>query len=199
MTLEITPSKASRYKVPVGLHWHRPDRTKACIRCGEEKSLGEFYSYEYTTAQGKRSTRYESRCRPCSRERRMETYQEKTERDRATSQAWKERNRDRLSEYTRSRQSDPEYRAMKARAQRMREARAKATYAENTPGIAAIYAEASRIEKVIALCPVFDLRELGKKMHVDHIKPLSKGGEHIVSNLQILPAGINMRKGVKWS
>lgn len=63
--------------------------------------------------------------------------------------------------------------------------------------IRAIYAEAMRIEKLVADCPVFDLSELGHKMHVDHVHPLSKGGAHHEDNLQILPIGINMRKGVK--
>ncbi len=46
--------------------WHRPGRTKRCITCGEEKLLGEFYAHGYTTGQGKRGTRYESRCKPCA-------------------------------------------------------------------------------------------------------------------------------------
>jgi len=37
----------------------------------------------------------------------------------------------------------------------------------------------------------------GIKHHVDHIYPLSKGGLHTPSNLQILPAAINLRKGKK--
>jgi len=40
------------------------------------------------------------------------------------------------------------------------------------------------------------LPELGHKMHVDHVIPLARGGLHHEDNLQILPAGINMRKGV---
>lgn len=54
-----------------------------------------------------------------------------------------------------------------------------------------------RIERVVQCCPVFDIPELGKKMHVDHIMPLSKGGKHVANNLQILPNGINMRKGTR--
>lgn len=64
----------------------------------------------------------------------------------------------------------------------------------DTPAIRAVYAEAMRIEKIIAPCPVFALPELGYKMHVDHIVPLARGGKHAASNLQILPAGINLRK-----
>lgn len=35
----------------------------------------------------------------------------------------------------------------------------------------------------------------GLKYHVDHVKPLSKGGSHHPDNLQILPAHINIFKG----
>jgi hypothetical protein len=45
--------------------------------------------------------------------------------------------------------------------------------------------------------PEISASELGKKMHVDHVTPLAKGGLHVAGNLQILPAGLNMRKGVK--
>ena len=37
------------------------------------------------------------------------------------------------------------------------------------------------------------------KYHVDHIKPLSKGGAHAPYNLQILLAEDNLRKSDKWS
>lgn len=37
----------------------------------------------------------------------------------------------------------------------------------------------------------------GIKFHVDHIYPLSKGGFHKLSNLQLLPAIINIKKGNK--
>ena len=80
--------------------------------------------------------------------------------------------------------------------QRLRKARMRSGE-DDDEAIRAIYAEAMRIEKIIAPCPVFDIPELGKKMHVDHRMPLARGGRHVVSNLQILPAGINMRKGVK--
>jgi 5-methylcytosine-specific restriction endonuclease McrA len=34
--------------------------------------------------------------------------------------------------------------------------------------------------------------------HVDHIKPLAKGGRHHPSNLQIITAEENLKKGAKW-
>jgi 5-methylcytosine-specific restriction endonuclease McrA len=50
-----------------------------------------------------------------------------------------------------------------------------------------IYSESKRLTK-----------ESGVKHHVDHIKPLSKGGRHHPSNLQILTAEENLRKSDKW-
>lgn len=38
-------------------------------------------------------------------------------------------------------------------------------------------------------------RETGKAHHVDHIVPISKGGEHTLSNLQVLSAYENQKKG----
>ena len=39
--------------------------------------------------------------------------------------------------------------------------------------------------------------KFGKKYHVDHIHPLSKGGLHHEDNLQILPSEDNLKKGNK--
>lgn len=38
----------------------------------------------------------------------------------------------------------------------------------------------------------------GIEHHVDHIKPLSKGGLHIPENLQVIPAIDNLKKGSKY-
>jgi 5-methylcytosine-specific restriction endonuclease McrA len=36
-------------------------------------------------------------------------------------------------------------------------------------------------------------------MHVDHVRPLAKGGKHCLHNLQLLTPLENMRKGAKWA
>jgi 5-methylcytosine-specific restriction endonuclease McrA len=52
-------------------------------------------------------------------------------------------------------------------------------------------------------CSPADFAKLYKRarllgMHVDHIKPLAKGGKHCIKNLQLLTPVENMRKGAKW-
>jgi len=42
-------------------------------------------------------------------------------------------------------------------------------------------------------------QETGVQMHVDHIQPLSRGGEHRYHNLQITTAEANMQKHNKWA
>lgn len=158
---------------------------RPCIMCGGERDV----AYAYTTAQGKRSVRFDSRCKACNSERR------KLRSDPAQCRAWREANRETHLEGLRRYRSTEEGKRQKAKAQRLRKARLRSGE-ESTPEIAAIYDEAMKIEIAIQSCPVFDLPELGKKMHVDHIIPLARGGRHEASNLQILAAGLNMRKGV---
>jgi 5-methylcytosine-specific restriction endonuclease McrA len=57
---------------------------------------------------------------------------------------------------------------------------------EDTKVILVIYEACRRVSKC-----------LGTPFHVDHIHPLSRGGKHHPSNLQILPAKINLRKRSK--
>ena len=38
---------------------------------------------------------------------------------------------------------------------------------------------------------------IGISFHVDHVIPIARGGKHIPSNLQLLPAKINIRKGAR--
>lgn len=177
--------------------WHRADRTKLCRgACGERLPLTEFSSYPYVINQGKNSTRYESRCRPCNAKRRMERYRSDPENERMISNSWKGRNKDHLRDYNKVKQKDPAYRALKTKSQRLRKARTRSGQGDNE-AIRTIYAQAMEIEKIIAPCPIFAMPELGYKMHVDHIVALANGGLHHEDNLQILPAGINMRKGTK--
>lgn len=54
----------------------------------------------------------------------------------------------------------------------------------------------NKIEEIYSL-RIKISEETGILHHVDHIIPLSKGGKHIPTNLQIIPATENLRKGSK--
>jgi 5-methylcytosine-specific restriction endonuclease McrA len=175
-------------------HWHQPERVKRCILCGQSKPLSSFYAYGYTTRQGKQSTRYDSRCKVCAVERAREQTRAHPGKNSRQSRSWREQNREaHLEGLARYRMTERGRRA-KAKGQRVRKARIRSGQGD-TPEIRAIYAQAMQEEALILRCPVFDLPELGKKLHVDHRIPLAKGGKHEASNLQILPIGINLRKG----
>ncbi len=170
-------------------HWHRPDRNKCCISCSKDLPLSEFSAYEYTTKQGARSVRYESRCRSCNRARRNDRYKDPAKRkiDQTTSLRWKHENKEHIQKYQKGKQATEEYKALKATHQRLRKARIRArTNKADTPEIKAIYAEATRLQK-----------ETGVAYHVDHIIPLKHGGKHEAANLQILTATENMKKGAR--
>lgn len=187
---EITPS---RYLV----HWHKPDRQKQCIDCKETKLVSGFYAYGYTTNQGKRSTRYESRCIKCSKARRLRQWHSGRDHGKQAAKDWRTRNSEYANSYTKQYRESEHGKEVRARSQLLRWSRKRVGEigGESRQEVRNIYAEARRAEKLIANCPVFSLRELGRKLHVDHIIPLSKGGTHTIENLQILPAGLNMRKG----
>jgi hypothetical protein len=54
----------------------------------------------------------------------------------------------------------------------------------------------SEINQVYALRDFYIAMSLGDSFHVDHITPLAKGGLHCHTNLRVLPAIDNLRKGV---
>lgn len=164
--------------------------------CEQNFPVSSFYSYGYVTRQGKQSTRYESRCKDCSIRRNRERTLSNPGLNSQVARKWRARNPDAAKAYQASYRASASGRIIKAKAQRLRKARTRSGQI-NSPEIKAVYTEAMRIEQVIQCCPVFDLPELGKKIHVDHIVPLARGGAHEVGNLQLLPIGLNMRKGVK--
>lgn len=58
---------------------------------------------------------------------------------------------------------------------------------EQKARIAGLYAQARAMSRL-----------MGEPYHVDHIKPLSKGGLHHPDNLQVLLGRENLRKGAKY-
>lgn len=102
---------------------------------------------------------------------------------------WREDNQKRHIQYVREWQKrNPEkMRAMWA-AQKARKIAATVPLThEEQAEVIALYAKARALTELT-----------GEPYHVDHIKPLAKGGLHHPSNLQVLRGVDNLRKGAKW-
>lgn len=168
---------------------HITDRP--CILCGGPRDT----QVAYTTKQGKRSLRWEPRCKPCNAARRAERYSREKAKELVAMAKWREANR----RYTRIKaklyQQSEHGKQVKAYHQRLRKARLRSGQGDDE-AIRSIYRLAKEEEALVSKCPVFTLPELGHEFQVDHILPLAKGGLHAANNLQILPKGLNMRKGV---
>jgi hypothetical protein len=149
---------------------------KFCTKCGDKKPLDQYY-YNKKSKDG-----YSWNCKVCSR---------------SNSKSWRERNPNYLSDYCRDwRKHNPQKRVRWARENRDHMAaldgkkdalkRSSGCVPDdfNTKDTIPFYAEARRLT-----------RETGVLHHVDHIKPLAGGGKHEASNLQVLTAVENIRKG----
>jgi hypothetical protein len=148
---------------------HQPTGSRRCTRCGEEKSLDQFY---VRRDRGGVHPHCKS-CHAASRRRNRAKYAQ-ADRDRAR--------------YA----TDPEFRE---RRRRNEEARIEAGYPTNTRRYREIrqqfYAEANGRCAICGDPMTFDDATL------DHIVPLSKGGPHTLSNLQIAHRVCNSVKGAR--
>jgi hypothetical protein len=131
------------------------------------------------------------------------------EKVKSRSRSWRERNPDKQKEATRSwkkqnlsyykeatrirnaaKRLDPRVQAMRAERNAIRQARKHASYIalgkDSRRVVFAVYAAMRRITRCI-----------GIQWSVDHIVPLSKGGDHAPWNLQLMPYSINCTKNTK--
>lgn len=167
-------------------------QTKKCSKCGDSKSLDEFYfNKKYNSHSGK--------CKECSKAASKAWAAKNKDR----LKAWKEANKDKMRQYNRKayekkrlaetgkipkRMGDPCYpfsdRAM-----------------ERNPHLRTIFE--SLPDSMKQACEsVYHLRkrmddETGQKFHVDHIVPIqgrNVSGLHVPWNLRVVPASVNNRK-----
>ena len=165
---------------------------KTCNTCKTEKSFDQF---------SKRGTDgLQHKCKACAKAYRDATKSEQE----ARHAVWREANRDRLREWSRAwDKANPEKRAAaSAKYQKSNKAYYAAHCAKRTAAKKLGYDSMDQSEKAEVEHLYWLARDLtavsGEQYHVDHIKPLSKGGEHRLHNLQILSAEDNLRKGSKY-
>lgn len=169
---------------------------KRCPKCGCVKPYSEFYrraaskdgcsgyckscQREYIRANKTRVYESNRASWHRNREARLAYKEAHLERDRATGQAWTERNRAKRVEY-----------------EMRRKARKRGASDQEKYGRQEVF---ERDGWVCQLCnqPVNpDTTVLREKPTIDHIMPLSKGGPDTLSNVQLAHWSCNMRKGVK--
>jgi len=152
--------------------------TRRCNSCGEHKPISEMVK--------QRACKYGVRklCKKCNVIRVQRDYDpiKKSQYDKDRRKALG----DKLREYDRKRAKLPHRRATHNEDTRARRARLRDSIPEDydREGVLAMYRLAQRISAIT-----------GVLMHVDHIVPLSCGGEHNVRNLQLLEGSLNVAKG----
>jgi len=148
------------------------------------KNANTFRKYKIDRyAKNKITIREQSRV---SRLKNIDRYREK---GRETSKLWRKKNPTKYKENLENwiKENPDKYKLITAKGNSKRRAAEK----NNTPDlthnqkliIETIYLQRIRLEK-----------RFGLQFHVDHIIPISKGGLHIPSNLQVLPAKLNLQK-----
>ena len=144
---------------------------KLCKTCKESKQQTDFYS-------GRGS------CKRCVIERIKQSSDPKAKAVYDKSRRKIKGNE--LRAYDRYRAKLPHRKAAHNEDTRKRRAKLKDAVPDNydREGVMCMYNLAQKLSKIT-----------GIEMHVDHIKPLSRGGEHNIRNLQLLAGVLNVAKG----
>jgi 5-methylcytosine-specific restriction endonuclease McrA len=163
---------------------------RTCITCNEARQSDSFYRYAYTTTAGNPGHRYDSRCKPCARARRIGDYSRNTEARKAVAREWK------ASQGEAALQKVRDYRV----ANREKWLLQKRAYeAKRRSGGSLDSAAAVRLVRRVldeARVPGGYLDaytgEIINDPEVDHIVPLARGGAHEYDNLCVT-SGFNNR------
>jgi len=188
--------------------------TKVCKKCGVDKALTEYYSkkiaYDGKTPRCKEcikanQTKYRKENKETVQASQLRFRQENKEKVRKWGQEYYIKNKERIRDYhleyvTANRQElyqkNREWKKKNRGACNAAEARRRAQKIQATPAwadqaaIKSLYEEAKRLQDL-----------LGIEFHIDHVLPLQGElvcGLHVETNLQVVPATLNMKKSNKF-
>lgn len=169
------------------------DGKRSCLECRQDKPLEAFYRSRYTTRQGKPSTRHASTCKACASVARKARHALERGSDLERQRVYRAANRNRL------RASLNAYRAEnmdKLRRQRVvsEQKRRVRGYNRCTKSVRAV------IDAALELARVGDgyldayTGQIIDRPTIDHVVPLSEGGEHTLENVCITALEHNRAK-----
>jgi 5-methylcytosine-specific restriction endonuclease McrA len=166
---------------------------KTCNRCGEEKDLSGYYK-----RKASKDGHYHT-CKSCAKAQTAKQREADPDKNRADLKKWYKKNASYAKEKARlwhhnNKEKRAAYVRANASAAAARTAKRRAIFKHGCSQMP----DSERAEVEYLYWLARDLTAVsGEQYHVDHIKPLSKGGEHRLDNLQILHAEDNLKKGAK--
>ena len=177
-------------------------QTKQCSKCEKVKPLDEFYEDDSTDG------RYSS-CKQCKREYKRQYYAEHRKEENKRTAQWRTDNPGYDAQYNaehrkENREHNAQWRAKNLnyyKQYRIDNAGKYRAYAANRYALSIAAEGYFTDEQFTKLCEQHDNRCLCcgkvKKLTVDHIVPLSKGGSNDISNIQSICGPCNSKKGTK--
>ncbi|MEU2002008.1 HNH endonuclease signature motif containing protein [Rhodococcus sp. NPDC019627] len=200
---------------------------KTCNRCKQEKPFEEFGKLTHApdglqyTCRGCRRSRqraYYAANREAFAAKGKVRYQENKEKILAVNKVWRDANPDKCREYSRrhyeeNKDSILDYQRRWADANRDKRRLYVKRYDEKHRAQHRAYMAVrngqithSRVAKISPERIASRMTYFGNKCwmcggpfeHVDHVKPISKGGPHMLSNIRPACAPCNIKKGAKW-
>lgn len=187
--------------------------TKPCKGCGLVRPFADYYR------DRSRTDGYGRICKDCNRAKNKAWYAANGERSREAARRWQQENATRRAEYDRVKylvnrkkiddrtqewvkrnrgrraaiQAKSQRRASELATRRIRQANRRAAKLTFPPIPESLLA--ARVAYFGGRCWI--CREAPFE-HLDHVKPLSAGGPHLLSNIRPACAACNIRKGSQW-
>lgn len=161
---------------------------RVCITCNKYKEPSSFFK------DARSKSGLQTKCKECSKayyQENRERYQELKKQDKHKMKAseYQRNNKDSINKAKRRRYSTEEGKAkVKALAQTRR-----ALKTTSSDGSVTAQFIISLLNKQNYKCAISG-QCIKEEYHIDHIKPLSKGGEHKSTNIQLLSPSVNMSK-----
>lgn len=172
------------------------------VRAANAARMRRWYAENPELARQRRRA-YWARNVERERARLRARYAKNAEAFRAASKAWREKNPEKAARIKAEwvKENPERVRAMKTRWKLKNRGRVNADTARRRAGKRARTPPLTPAEKHLIVAIYRKARQLtelvGEPYHVDHIKPLSKGGLHHPRSLQVLRGVDNLRKGAK--